>query len=169
MIDNAIEKSSKKVVVFNLRNVDNPIIRSEIAGYILRKLFILGKKLGDFNSVIVLEEAHNFAPERGYGELSAGRENLSKLYAEKIASEGRKFGLGLIVVSQRPAQVSKYVLSQTNTQVLFRIINDNDLNAIEKSIESVSRNIVDKLSDLKTGYAFVTGTGIEIPALVEIR
>jgi DNA helicase HerA-like ATPase len=160
--------SKEKVVIFNLKEVDEPTVRSEIAGYILKELFKIGKKSGDFNSILVLEEAHYFAPEKGYGEVSAGRENLSKLYAEKIASEGRKFGLGLIVVSQRPAQVSKFVLSQTNTQILFRIINDNDLKAIEQSIESVSRNIVDKLPDLKTGYAFVTGTGIEIPTLVEI-
>ena len=168
VIDEAIKNSTNKVVIFNLKDVDNPVVRSEIAGYILKELFKVGKSSRDFKSVLVLEEAHNFAPERGYGEVSAGRENLSKVYAEKIASEGRKFGLGLIVVSQRPAQVSKFVLSQTNTQALFKIINDNDLKAIEQSIESVSRNIIDKLPDLKTGYAFVTGTGIEIPTLVEV-
>lgn len=122
-VNRVIENSTNKVVIFNLKDMYNPVVRSEIAGYILKKLFKISKQSGDFNSILVLEEAHNFAPERGYGEVSAGRENLSKLYAEKIASEGRKFGLGLVVVSQRPAQVSKFVLSQTNTQVLFRIMN----------------------------------------------
>ncbi|WP_240923451.1 helicase HerA domain-containing protein [Thermococcus sp. 18S1] len=168
-ITSTIEEPPKKVVVFNLRDIDNPDVRTEIAGYILRRLFIKAKKSGDFNGLVVLEEAHNFAPERGYGEASAGRDNLAKIYAQKIASEGRKFGLGLVVISQRPAQVSKYVLSQMNTQVLFRIVNKSDLDAIASSVESASRGILERLSDLKTGYAFVTGVGIPVSAIVEIK
>ncbi|AEH25194.1 helicase HerA domain-containing protein [Pyrococcus yayanosii] len=168
-INSAINNSTKKVVVFNLRNIDSPEVRTEIAGYILRKLFIKAKNSGDFNSLVVLEEAHNFAPERGYGEASAGKSNLAKVYAQKIASEGRKFGLGLVVISQRPAQVSKYVLSQMNTQVLFRIVNKSDLDAITSSIESASRDIIEKLSDLKTGYAFITGVSIPVSAIVEVK
>ena len=166
-IDEAINYD--KAVVFDFKKIEEPEIRCEIAGYILRRLFIKAKAAGDLKSLVVLEEAHNFAPERGYGEVSAGRENLSKTYALKIASEGRKFGLGLVAISQRPAQVSKYLLSQTNTQVLFRMVNKGDIEAVESAIESASRDIVDRLPDLKTGYAFVTGVGIPISALVEIE
>ena len=166
-IDEAINYD--KAVIFDFKNVEEPEIRCEIAGYIFRKLFIKAKAAGDLKSLVVLEEAHNFAPERGYGEVSAGRENFAKTYALKIASEGRKFGLGLVAISQRPAQVSKYLLSQTNTQVLFRMVNKSDIEAVESAIESASRDIVDKLSDLKTGYAFVTGAGTPISALVEIE
>ena len=166
-IDTAINYD--KAVVFDFKNVEEPEIRCEIAGCILRKLFVKAKAAGDLKSLVVLEEAHNFTPERGYGEVSAGRENFAKTYALKIASEGRKFGLGLVAISQRPAQVSKYLLSQTNTQVLFRMVNQSDIEAVESAIESASRDIVDKLPDLKTGYAFVTGAGMPISALVEIE
>ena len=156
-------------VVFDFRKVDDPVIRCELAGYILRRLFIQAKKNEDMNSMVVLEEAHNFAPEKGYGDVSAGKENLAKTYSLKIASEGRKFGLGIIAVSQRPAQVSKALLSQANTQVLFRMVNKSDIDAVENAIETVSRDVVTKLPDLRTGYAFVTGVGVQFPALVEIQ
>ena len=77
----------------------------------------------------MIEEAHNFAPEGG------GRNNPAARVIQKIASEGRKFNLGLIVITQRPAQVSKGVLSQCSTQAIFRLINQNDLNQIKEVVE----------------------------------
>lgn len=52
--------------------------------------------------IMILEEAHNFAPEKGYGDVSTGGENLSLSFAKKIAAEGRKFNLGLVVITKRP-------------------------------------------------------------------
>ncbi len=161
--------SEKKLVVLDFKEVTDPEIRCEFAGFFLRELFVKARLSGDLKSLIVLEEAHNFVPETSYGDVSAGKDNLAKVYAQKIASEGRKFGLGLVVISQRPAQVSKYLLSQTNTQVLFRIVNKGDIDAIEASIECASREIVNKLPDLRVGQAFITGLGVKVPGLVRVE
>jgi len=113
------------------------------------------------DTLFIIEEAHNFAPEGG------GRNNPAARVIQKIASEGRKFNLGLIVVTQRPAQVSKGVLSQCSTQAIFRLINQNDLNQIQEVVEGVSEAEVNLLPQFETGQAIFSGVGIRQPVIVK--
>ena len=156
------------VVVFDLNGVTEPVIRTHLAGFIMRKLFLRARKDESYKALIVLEEAHNFAPEKGYGEISAGKDNLALTYARKIASEGRKFGVGLITITQRPAQVSKYVLAQMNTQVMFRTVNSQDIDAVREFIEFAGEDIVSILPALKTGTGIMTGTALPFPVVVDV-
>ena len=87
----------------------------------------------------------------------------------KIASEGRKFNLGLVTITQRPTNVTKYLISQSNTFMIFRLVNDQDLKAVSDTVESASKGIISMLPSLTVGKAFVTGLATPISSLVEVK
>ncbi len=167
MINNSLG-SGKRVIIYDFKNITNPQTRVNIAGLIMQEVFNRNKK--DLRKrLIVLEEAHNFAPEKGFGDVSAGRDNLALVSARRIASEGRKFNLGLITITQRPAQVSKFVLAQMNTQAMFRTINQTDIDAISTLIEYAGEDITTALPSLPTGTGILSGMGVPFPVVVEVR
>jgi len=109
---------------------------------------------------MVVEEAHNFVPSRG---------NVSsKGILERIAAEGRKFGVGLCVVSQRPGRIDSNVLSQCNSMIILRIVNPFDQSNVENSAEALSGDLMKELPSLNTGEAVVIGPAVKHPALVKI-
>jgi hypothetical protein len=85
----------------------------------------------------------------------------------KIASEGRKFGLGIGVISQRPARIDKNVLSQCNTQFILRVTNPNDLKAISKSFEGINSEVESMIKSLPPGVCFTLGN--EYPVMTSVR
>jgi len=159
--------SGKRVVIFNFSQVTDPQTRVNLAGLIMQELFWMNRN-DRKERLVVLEEAHNFAPEGRFGDVSAGRDNLSLVMSRKIASEGRKFNLGLVVITQRPAQVSKYVLAQANTQAMFRTMNSADLEAVSNYVEFAGQEIVGILPSLQTGMGIVSGLGVPFPVLVRV-
>ncbi|MFT4312319.1 MAG: ATP-binding protein [Candidatus Woesearchaeota archaeon] len=110
----------------------------------------------------VIEEAHNFCPERNFGQ------SVSSDVLRTIASEGRKFGMGLCVVSQRPARVDKSVLSQVSTQIILKVTNPNDLRAISQSVEGITSESENQIQNLPIGHALVTGV-VDVPLFVQVR
>lgn len=118
-------------------------------------------------TLLVIEEAHNFIHR--YNEEDAGSDKLCSKIFEKIAREGRKFGLGLMVSSQRPAELSQTVLSQCNSFVIHRIVNDRDQEMIKKMVPDNMGNILSELPALPTKKAIVLGSAISIPTIVDIR
>ncbi len=166
-------RSDKKIVIFDFKRITHPQTRVNLAGLIMQELFNESKRFfrekeEAKGKIVVLEEAHSFAPERGYGDVSSGKDNLALNMAQKIASEGRKFNLGLITITQRPAQVSKYVLSQMNTQAMFRTINSSDLDTISAYVEYAGKDIIGTLTYLPTGIGIISGMGVPFPVMVEI-
>ncbi len=111
--------------------------------------------------LVVVEEAHIFAPhgERGGAVRILGR----------IAREGRKFGVGIGLVSQRPSRLSEDVLSQTNTKIIMRIVNPNDQNYVMKASEQLSNELMSDIAGLGKGEAVIVGQAISLPALVRIH
>ena len=161
------ENNRKVIKILNLRKITDPKTRINIAGLFMAELFKKNKE-DRKRRLLLLEEAHNFASERGTGDVSADSTNLSLKMAARIATEGRKFNLGLILVSQRPAQVSKTVLSQANTQMIFRIMNSSDLASIENALEFSSEEIVSLLPLLRTGSGVVSGVAVPFTMLVRV-
>lgn len=162
--DNPVELESlvqkREATVINLKAVEPE--PAEITVYMLaKKLFDLRKKNRIPPFLMVIEEAHNFAPEKGFEQA------LSNDILRKIASEGRKFGLGIGVISQRPARIDKNVLSQCNTQFILRVTNPNDLKAISKSFEGVTSEVESMIKSLPPGVAFVLGN--EYPVMTDVR
>jgi len=109
---------------------------------------------------VIYEEGHNFAP--------AGSGSVSKSIIKKIAAEGRKFGVGFAIISQRPSKLDPDVTSQCNTLVVMRIKNPDDQNFIVKSSDMLSRQDIDELPALSTGEALVSGRSIPAPLLVKV-
>ncbi|MBA7544901.1 hypothetical protein ES705_37262 [subsurface metagenome] len=113
--------------------------------------------------MLVIEEAHNFCPERGFEKA------VSSNILRTIASEGRKFGLGLLVISQRPARVDKNVISQCNTQIILRVTNPNDIKALSRGLEFMSSEMEEEIKRIPQGVALLSSPSIEMPILVDVR
>ena len=148
--------------IVNLKGAE-PQIQELIVAKLAKDLFN-AKKLNEIsNFFFLVEEAHNFCPERGFGDA------LSSQILRTIASEGRKFGFHLCVVSQRPARIDKNVLSQCNTQIILKVTNPNDLRAIGQSIEGFTPGMENDIRELSVGQALVVGECVEQPIIVNIR
>lgn len=119
-------------------------------------------------STIVVEEAHNFIKQYAdiAEELSATK--LCTQSFEKIAKEGRKFGLGLLLSSQRPSELSSTVLSQCNTFLLHRLVNDRDQDIVRRLVPDSLGNVLVELPVLPTRTAILLGWATPIPLLVEL-
>ena len=157
-IDELIQKG--KTTIINLRGTPQDI-QELIVNRIGTALFELRKIDKIPPMMLVVEEAHNFCPQQGLAICS-------KVF-RTIASEGRKFGLGLMVITQRAAKVDKNVLSQCNTQVILKVTNPNDLKAIASSIGGRTDGREEEIQRLPIGTAIITGGGVSMPLFVEIR
>ena len=110
---------------------------------------------------VVLEEAHRFAPAAG--------ESRSKSILKTILSEGRKFGVGTCLISQRPGKLDSDVLSQCMTQIIMKVVNPSDQQNIRISVESVTEDLIDELPSFTTGQAVVVGAAINTPVVIQVR
>ena len=149
-----------EATLINLRGVA-PDVQELVVARIASTLFENRKKGKIPPLFLVLEEAHNFAPQQGTASCSRVLKN--------IASEGRKFGLGLCVVTQRAARIDKSVLSQCNTQLILPVTNPLDFRAISQSIEGLTPGMTEMIQSLPVGTALVTGGGYHTPLFCEVR
>jgi len=133
-----------------------------VAGNILTTIFDERKKESVPPCFIIVDEAHNYCPERGFGETKSSK------IMRTVASEGRKFGVGLCIISQRPARVDKSVLSQCSSQIALQVTNPSDLNAISKSFEGITSEAEGEIKNLPIGKAMVIGA-TDFPIFVDIR
>jgi len=140
-----------------------PELQSMIVSRLLTDIFEARKRRLISPGMVVIEEAHNYIPERGTG--NAASTNIVRT----IAAEGRKFGLGLMVISQRPARVDKNVISQCNTQIIMRVTNPNDLKALSKGLEGMTGELEEEIKRLPPGVAMLVSNEIERPITVNVR
>jgi len=109
----------------------------------------------------LFEEGHRFAPASG--------DAPSLDIMRTITSEGRKFGFGLGIISQRPSKIDQDVLSQCGTQVSMQIKNPNDQDAIKNSVEAAGEDVLRELPGLTPGQAVISGDAMNTPALIQVR
>ena len=146
--------------IIDLKGCDTDL-QETLTNRIVRKLFE-ARKLGKIPPMmLVVEEAHNFCPQQGIAK--------SSVTLRTVAAEGRKFGLGLCVVTQRPAKIDKNVLSQCATQIILKLTSPNDLKVIAQSIEGFTEGMEDDIQGLPIGVALITGSSLSRPMIVEIR
>ena len=119
-------------------------------------------------TVLVMEEAHTFI--RRYRDDVDDRDAATACCQvfERIAREGRKFGLGLVLSSQRPSELSPTVLSQCNTYLLHRITNDKDQDLVQRLVPDALRSMLRELPSLPAQHAILLGWAAELPVLVRI-
>ena len=120
-------------------------------------------------TVLVLEEAHTFIRKGSdEGADASSPAALCREIFERIAREGRKFGLGLVLSSQRPSELSPTVLAQCNTFLLHRIVNDSDQNLVSRLVPDNVGGLLRELPSLPSRQAILLGWAAPIPVLVEM-
>lgn len=122
-------------------------------------------KRGSMPVVIALEEAQNYIPEINRKD----RESISKKVFERIAREGRKYGLSLLVSSQRPSELSKTVLSQCNSFIVHRIQNPDDQVYVRKLVSSANSDILGQLPTLPQQHVIIMGDCVRTPVVARMN
>lgn len=128
------------------------------------KLKHLKEQTNDVPFLIVCEEAHNYIPKSGGAEYDASKKSL-----ERIAKEGRKYGLSLMVVSQRPSEVSDTIFAQCNNFVSLKLTNMADQSYIKNLLPNNTNSIADILPTLAPGECLIAGDATPIPAIVKME
>lgn len=121
-------------------------------------------EVNDIPFMIVCEEAHNYIPKSGGSEYKASKKSI-----ERIAKEGRKYGLSLMVVSQRPSEVSDTIFSQCNNFIAMRLTNVNDQSYIKNLLPNNASSVTDILPTLSAGECLVVGDSTPMPAIVKMK
>ena len=152
------------LTVFDLSDIDNARKKQIIVSYLCRRLFKLRKseKIPPF--LLVVEEAHNFAPEK-----AERKHALAKGPIITIAREGRKFGACLCLISQRPVQLATTALAQCNTNIILRITNTFEIEHVGQSCEGIDKAMLDSITTLRVGEALLVGEAVGSPVFVKVR
>lgn len=120
-------------------------------------------------TVLVMEEAHTFVKRYNEDVENQNAASICCQVFERIAREGRKFGLGLVISSQRPSELSPTVLSQCNTFLLHRISNDRDQELVRRLVPDNLRGLLRELPSLPSQHAILLGWASELPVLVKMN
>jgi hypothetical protein len=105
--------------------------------------------------LFVLEEAHAY--------LNAGNEGVASTAARRIVKEGRKYGLGAMIVSQRPAEIEPTILSQCGTMFAMRLANATDRSHVTGTVSDNLEGLFNMLPALRTGEAIIVGEAVHLP------
>src|SRR5712692_5869907 len=115
--------------------------------------------------LLLLEEAHNFAPAKA----NTPAEQRAITTTKQIAQEGRKFGVGLTLISQRPSRLDETTLSQCNSYLIMRMVNPADQAYVRRVVETLGEDEANMLPDLDVGEAVLSGQLTNFPVLVKIK
>jgi len=153
-----------QLTVIDLSDTINLKRKQVIVSYFAQRIFNerRSKRVPPF--LMVVEEAHQFAPQMAKTETA-----ISRNIIRTIAREGRKFGASLCLVSQRPVQLDTTALSQCNTHIILRITNPYDLKHIEESSEGLDRKSADMINSLRVGEALIVGEATHFPLFFKVR
>lgn len=153
------------LVILDLSAIPSEIMQT-ISGCILKIIYdalywgqntLVGGKKQPL--LVVLDEAHAY--------LKAGEDSISSRTVQAIAKEGRKYGVGMLLVTQRPSELDETVLSQCGSIVALRMTNTRDKGHVSAAMQDELREMADVLSSLRTGEAIVSGEAVRIPSRVK--
>ena len=151
--------------ILDLGSVDE-FASDVVVSHILRKILSSRKeylRTGEglhFPILLILEEAHILAPQN--------RKTEAKHWISRIAREGRKFSVGLCLVSQSPKTLDSEALSQANNMIILRLVEPTDQNHVQRASENLSDDLIAQLPSLNVGEAIILGLMTRIPTLVKI-
>jgi DNA helicase HerA-like ATPase len=160
------KKKKTQITIIDLNSVEDEVVEV-VSCVITRMIFEKIKTIPERNSFpvnLVLEEAHRYISEHKNSHFG----EANKIF-ERVAKEGRKYGLFLMVSSQRPSELSKTVLSQCSNFIVHRIQNPDDLNHIRQMTPHISSNILYRLPSIPTQHALVFGSSVKIPTLFKVK
>lgn len=151
-----IEENEQQVIVGTLLRRTNKARMATVRGSAMP-----GEEALPYPVFVLLEESHRYAP--------AGTQVVSTNILKTILSEGRKFGVGIGLITQRPGKLDQDVLSQCMTQFIMRIVNPIDQQTIASSVEGAGRRLLDELPALTKGQVIVSGVAVNTPVLAAVR
>jgi len=157
-LDELVQKG--KMTILNLKGAV-PDIAELIVNRVMTSLFEMRKIDAIPPMLLVVDEAANYCPQQGSTAASK--------IMRTIAAEGRKFGLGMVIITQRAAKIDKNVLSQCGTQIILKITNPRDLKVVTDSVEGLTSGTTDDIQTLPLGIAIVCGAGLQVPLFVRVR
>jgi DNA helicase HerA-like ATPase len=154
---NEVDERDQQVIVATLlRRIFNARVDTERG-----KVREGGENYLDYPVFVLVEEAHHFAPH--------GDEVVSTRIVKQILAEGRKFGVGMGLISQRPGKLDADALSQCLTQCIMRIVNEVDQLSVRAAVEGVGRELLDSLPALSKGQAIIAGAAVNTPVICRVR
>ncbi|TXK93970.1 DNA helicase, partial [Methylococcaceae bacterium CS5] len=155
----------KPITILDLSGIPSEIMTS-ISGTLLKIIYdalFWGQNIDvggkEQPLLIVLEEAHNY--------LKSGENSIASKSVQSIAKEGRKYGVGLLLVTQRPSELDETVLSQCGTVIALRMNNSKDRGHIRSAIQDELQTMIDLLPSLRTGEAIISGESVKIPSRIQ--
>lgn len=155
-----------QIIIVDMNAVEDEIVElvSSVLARMIFRLLRQAEPRNRFPVHLLLEEAHRYISE----SPSRYAIDASKIY-ERIAKEGRKYGLFLLVASQRPSELSKAVLSQCSNFVIHRIQNPDDLSQIRQMTPFISEAVLKRLPSLPKQHALVFGTSVNLPTTFKVK
>ena len=158
-----IPDGKKPLSIIDISGVPSDVV-NVVVSVLCRAIFyfaLWNPKRKELPLLLVCEEAHRYAPRGEEVVFEPARHALSR-----IAKEGRKYGVGLALVSQRPSELSESILSQCNTIIALRMSNEQDQQFVRKALPDSVKSLVDSLSALRTKEALIVGEGVTVPIRV---
>lgn len=167
------EKKQSNITIIDLSGIPFEVLSITVS-LISRMLFDFGynykryvnsieQKQHDIPVLLVLEEAHKYVPKSDLARFKASKNSI-----ERIAKEGRKYGVTLLLASQRPSEISETIFSQCSNFVAMRLTNPDDQNYVRRILPDTFGNLTSNLSSLQTGEALLMGDAAILPSLVKI-
>lgn len=117
----------------------------------------------DIPILLVYEEAHKYVPNSDLAKFRSSKKSI-----ERIAKEGRKYGITLLLASQRPSEISETIFSQCNNFIAMRLTNPIDQGYVKKLLPDTLGTLIDMMPSLKQGEALLVGESITLPSIVQI-
>lgn len=165
------QKSASRVSVLDMSMLASEVLPFACA--LLGRLFLETREMlnpdvrSQYPWLLILEEAHNYArPPRTHEDRG---QSLSRRSFERVAKEGRKFGLSLIVASQRPSEISPTIISQCANFFSHRLQNPDDIDHFRRIIPKQAQRLLDQVTVLTAGEAILFGSAFHIPARAQVR
>ncbi len=166
--DQSIFSDDKNLAVFNFKKCSNQEIRKTIPLILVKKLYEEHKIDYEGKSLhLIIDEAHNILSDSSARESETWKDYRLETF-EEIIKEGRKFNVFLTIASQRPSDISTTIISQLHNYFIHKLINNYDIDAINKTVSYLDKLSFDSLSILSTGSCFFAGTAVKIPVKVSI-
>jgi len=143
------------------------LTQSTVVAILLKHLFEVRASLTNRVPplMVVIEEAHNFIPSRGEGQADTPSVEIIR----KVITEGRKFGVGLLLISQRPSRLDETTLSQCNTFLIFRLVNPRDQSFVGNVMENLSQSDSRLLPGFGPGQGIVSGQAVRFPLVIRVE
>ncbi len=165
-LSNLVVSQNQKfqIINFNLEDIDDKLA-SAIVKILSKMILEFSKKLerGSFPFNLLIEEAHRYVRKDNDEEL------LGYNIFDRIAKEGRKYGVMLGLISQRPVDISETVISQCSNFIIFKMSHPRDIDYITKMIPNITEDIIEKQKSLQVGTCLAFGSAFKVPLLIRVE